>query len=349
MGALPLRRARVLIVDDSALMRELMGEILSHSPNLEVVGSAADPLIARERIKALNPDVLTLDIEMPRMDGLSFLERLMALRPMPVVVVSTLTQHGADTTLRALELGAVDYLPKPTSDLASGLSAMEAEIVEKVIAAAGARLRQRSGAIASAPRVLAPAASIDDRLIAIGSSTGGGEALQEFLPALPADSPPVVIVQHMPPGFTAQFAARLDKRCAVNVREAEDGLELRRGIAVIAKGGCHLTVVREGRKLRCHVFEGPLESGHRPSVDLLFASVARSAKARAVGAILTGMGHDGAKGLLCMREAGARTFGQDEVTCLIYGMPKAAKAVGAVECELPLGDLAHAVISVDIR
>jgi len=342
------KRARVLVVDDSALMRELMSDVLNHSPQLEVVGTAADPLIAREKIKALNPDVITLDIEMPRMDGLSFLERLMALHPMPVVVVSTLTQHGADTTLRALELGAVDYLPKPTSDLATGLCAMAAEITGKVEAAANARVRgrTRSGVVHQVPT---REAANDDRILAIGSSTGGVEALKEVLPLLPQDSPPVAIVQHMPPGFTAQFATRLNKRCAVELREAEDGLELTRGMAVIAKGGFHLGVRREGRKWRCRVWEGPLEAGHRPSVDNLFYSVAEAAKSRAVGAILTGMGSDGAKGLLAMREAGARTFGQDEQSCLIYGMPKAARAAGAVEQELPLSRIAQALLSVEVR
>lgn len=345
----PERRPRVLIVDDSALMRELMSEILSASGKLDVVGTATDPLIAREKIKSLNPDVITLDIEMPRMDGLSFLERLMALRPMPVVIVSTLAQHGADTTLRALELGAVDYVPKPTSDLADALSSMESEIVEKVCAAAAARVRQRAMLGRSAVHAAPPAPVCDDRLIAIGSSTGGVEALQELLPALPADCPPVAVVQHMPPGFTAQFAARLDKRCAAHVREAEDGLELARGMAVIAKGGNHLAVAREGRKLRCRVYEGPLESGHRPSVDCLFQSVADNVKSRAVGAILTGMGHDGTKGLLAMRQAGARTFGQNEESCLIYGMPKSARLAGAVEEELTLTQMAGALLSVEVR
>lgn len=343
------RRPRVLIVDDSALMREVMSEILSTSGKLEVIGTATDPVIAREKIKALNPDVITLDIEMPRMDGLSFLERIMALRPMPVVIISTLTQHGADTTLRALELGAVDYVPKPTSDLAAALCSMEREIVDKVCAAAGARVRQRALQGHSPTPAARPAPARDDRVIAIGSSTGGVEALHELLPALPADCPPVAVVQHMPPGFTAQFAARLDKRCAAHVREAEDGLELTRGTAVIAKGGNHLAIAREGRTLRCRVFEGPLESGHRPSVDHLFRSVAESVKSHAVGAILTGMGHDGAKGLLAMRQAGARTFGQDEESCLIYGMPKAARLAGAVEQELPLAHMAGALLSVEIR
>lgn len=338
---------RVLIVDDSALMRQVLSEILSSAPGIEVVGTAPDPYAARERIKTLQPDVLTLDIEMPRMDGLSFLEKLMALRPMPVVVVSTLTQKGADTALRALELGAVDYVAKPLVDLRTGMSRLHEELVGKVTAAAKARLSSRPRLEArQSPSPIA----VDHRLstvgclVAIGASTGGVEALHALLTAMPASSPAIVVTQHMPPMFTASFARRLDGECSISVSEASDRQTILPGHAYIAPGGQHLEVVRSGAHYVCRVHDEPPVSGHRPSVDVLFSSVAASAGRNAVGAILTGMGRDGANGLLAMRRAGARTFGQDEASCVVYGMPGAAKAIEAVDTELPLRKLPQGIL-----
>jgi len=339
---------RVMIVDDSALMRQILTEILSADREIEVVGTAPDPLVARERIKALSPDVLTLDIEMPRMDGLSFLEKLMALRPMPVVVVSTLTQKGADAAVRALELGAVECVGKPLSDIRLGMTALAEPLVAAVKTAARTRPRARSSGDAAPPRLAVdPTLSTAGRIVAIGASTGGVEALQQLLVQLPAESPAVLITQHMPPGFTSSFAKRLDTRCAVSVIEATDGRRVLPGHAYIAPGALHLELVRTGAHFACRLHDGPPVSGHRPSVDVLFHSIAGTAGRNAIGMILTGMGRDGADGLLAMRKAGARTFGQSEASCLIYGMPKAAMQVGAVETELPLDQLARKIVARD--
>jgi two-component system chemotaxis response regulator CheB len=328
---------RVLVVDDSALMRELLSELLASDPGITVVGVANDPYIARERIKALNPDVITLDIEMPRMDGLSFLERLMALRPMPVVIVSTLTQKGADAALRALELGAVDCVAKPLIDMRQGMTGLRDELVAKVRAAAAARPRAREAVPAQRPKlVVDPSVSAAGRIVAIGASTGGVEALQSLLTALPANSPAILITQHMPAGFSKSFAGRLDDMCSMTVSEATNGRRVMPGHVYIAEGGRHLELRRTGGHYECRLHDGPAVSGHRPSVDVLFASVAEAAASNAVGIILTGMGNDGAAGLLQMRNAGARTFGQDERSCLIYGMPRVARQIGAVEAEIPL-------------
>jgi two-component system chemotaxis response regulator CheB len=337
---------RVLVIDDSALIRQLLTELLSADRGIEVVGTAQDPIVARDKIKALNPDVLTLDIEMPRMDGLTFLDKLMTLHPMPVVVVSTLTQKGAAAALRALELGAVDYVAKPLIDIRQGVIALGAELVAKVKAAAGARVRARSERTqAGTPLVFEHRLSSEGWVVAIGASTGGVEALQELLTGLPASAPAILVTQHMPAGFTASFAQRLDTRCAMSVVEATDGARVMAGHIYIAKGNLHLELIRYGAQYRCRLSDGPAVSGHRPSVDVLFRSVAAAAGRNATGVILTGMGRDGAEGLLEMRRAGARTIGQDETSCLIYGMPKVARELGAVEAELPLKRISQAFLA----
>ncbi len=321
---------RVLVVDDSPTMRRLIAGALSADPELEVVGEAGDPLQAREAIKALSPDVITLDVEMPNMNGIDFLERIMRLRPMPVVMVSTLTTRGAEATLAALELGAVDCVAKPST---GGPRAFDA-LAEKVKAAARARVR-------SGPRLVhAPSTeggfTPNGKVVAIGSSTGGVEALLGVVAALPANCAPTVITQHMPATFTKSFAERLNRVCAAEVSEARDGDALVPGRVFLAPGGAHHLEVEGLQALRCRVAPGAPVSGHSPSVDVLFGSVARACRGRAVGVILTGMGRDGARGLMAMREAGARTLGQDEATCVVYGMPRAAFELGAVERQLPL-------------
>ena len=338
---------RVLIVDDSALMRQMLTEILSADPAIEVVGTAPDPHVARDRIKALSPDVLTLDIEMPVMDGLSFLQKLMALRPMPVVVVSTLTQKGADAAVRALELGAVDSVGKPLTDIRNCMAELSAELIAKVKAAAVARPRARATAPAGhKPLTVDAGLSTAGRIVAIGASTGGVEALQQVIVRLPAGAPAILVTQHMPAGFTSSFARRLDSQCAVTVLEATDGRRIVPGHVYIAPGARHLELVRTGAHYACRLHDGPPVSGHRPSVDVLFQSVAAAAGRNAVGMILTGMGRDGADGLLAMRKAGARTYGQSEASCLIYGMPKAAMQAGSVETELPLDRLAEEIVAL---
>jgi two-component system chemotaxis response regulator CheB len=336
---------KVLFVDDSALIRELLTEALRGEPDFEVVGTAADPLIAREKIKALNPDVITLDIEMPRMDGLSFLERLMALRPMPVVVVSSLTQKGTQTALQALELGAVEVVGKPVQDIRAGMAALRGELMAKLRAAAQCRPRGRQAPVARRCLVADRALSSETGVVAVGASTGGVEALQRLLCGLPADAPAILVTQHMPPGFTASFAQRLDGLCRMSVCEAQDGQRVLRGHVYIANGRHHLELARSGAQFVCRLTDGPRVSGHMPSVDVLFESVARNAGSRALGMILTGMGRDGAAGLLAMRRAGARTLGESEASCLIYGMSKAARELGAVEAELDLDELAAAIVA----
>jgi two-component system, chemotaxis family, protein-glutamate methylesterase/glutaminase len=327
---------RVLIVDDSTVMRQLIGAALSADPELEVVGEAGDPIQAREAIKLLNPDVITLDVEMPNMNGIDFLERIMRLRPMPVVMVSTLTARGTDATLAALELGAVDCIEKPRGSDAEGFR----QIAEKVKMAAKARVRQRI-------KRDEPQATDDftpnDKIVAIGSSTGGVEALLTMIERLPANCAPTVITQHMPASFTKSFAERLNRASAATVSEARDGDPLVPGRVYVAPGGDFHLEVEGTRHLRCKVTRGDPVSGHCPSVDVLFNSVARCAKDRSVGVILTGMGRDGANGLLAIRQAGGRTLGQDEATCVVYGMPRAAHELGAVERQLPLERLGPAV------
>jgi two-component system chemotaxis response regulator CheB len=340
-----VKQIRVLIVDDSAFVRQVLSELLSSEPSIAVVGTAPDPIVAREMIKALNPDVVTLDIEMPRMDGLAFLEKIMTLRPMPVVMISSLTQKGADAALRALEMGAVDFVAKPLVGLSDGFAALRDEIVSKVIAAAGARVRPQAKDRPKVTRLTpGPAYSSSERIIAVGASTGGVEALQEFLTSFPPDAPAILVTQHMPALFTASFANRLDHCCAVSVSQAKDGERVLPGHVYIAPGGLHLELARNGANYVCRLHDQSPVSGHRPSVDVLFCSVARAAGANAVGIILTGMGKDGSAGLLEMRRAGASTIGQDEASCVVYGMPKAAHDCGATEIELPLAKIPGQVL-----
>jgi two-component system chemotaxis response regulator CheB len=325
----------VLVVDDSAVIREVLARTLTRDGDISVVGTAVDPLDARTKIKALAPDVVTLDIEMPNMNGLAFLDKLMRLHPIPVVMVSTLTRRGASETLLALELGAVDFVAKPSTDLAGGLEAFGAGLRDKVRAAAASDVRARTAPAAPAAR-LRTAAAPPGALIAIGASTGGVEAIRRVLGDMPPDCPPIVIAQHMPAGFTTRFAARLDELSAISVVEAEDRLPLESGHAYVARGDWHLRVERSSGQLKCRLGQDEPISGHRPSVDVLFESVARVAGPMAVGAILTGMGRDGARGLRLMREAGAYTVGQSPASALVYGMPRVAFEEGAVMEQAPV-------------
>lgn len=345
---------RVLIVDDSAVVRQMLSEILASDPAIEVVGTAADPLLAREKIKRLAPDVITLDVEMPRMDGLAFLENLMRLHPLPVVMISSLTERGADTTLQALALGAVDFISKPKFDVARGLQGYAEEIIGKVKMAARSRVRTLARPIT--PRITldavppSPARSIQfrttDRLIAIGASAGGTEALRVVLEGLPADAPAVVLTQHLPATFSTAFAERLDRHSAMSVREASDGEAVLPGHAYLPPGGKHLRVIRDGARWRCRVDDGPAVNRHKPAVDVLFRSVAESAGANAIGAILTGMGDDGARGLLELKNAGAPTLVQDEATSVVWGMPGAAFKLGATDEQVPLERIAERLMAL---
>jgi two-component system, chemotaxis family, protein-glutamate methylesterase/glutaminase len=340
---------RVLVVDDSALIRQMLTSLLSADPEIEVIGAACDPYEARDKIKALDPDVITLDVEMPNMNGIAFLERLMRLKPLPVVMVSTLTQKGADVTLLALELGAVDFVAKPTDATPGAMDRIAAELRLKVKMAAKSRPGVGGGhapvqaAARPAETIMAPRAH-PKALVAIGASTGGVEALRAVITALPAGMPPIVITQHMPAGFTARFAQRLDEASALKVFEASDGHVMRPGEVAIAPGNLHLSVKASAAGYVCQVRDGDAVSGHRPSVDVLMQSVAEAGGREAVGGILTGMGRDGARGLLAMRQAEARTIGQNEATSLVYGMPKVAKELGAVAVELPLGQIARRIV-----
>jgi two-component system chemotaxis response regulator CheB len=337
-------RTTVLIVDDSAVMRELLSELLRPYPDIEVVGSACDPYEAREKIKDLSPDVLTLDVEMPRMDGLAFLEKIMTLRPMPVIMVSTLTGKGTDTAIAALQLGAVDCLAKPTMHNEAQLKAFSIALIEKIRIAAAAKVSPRKAVSARPPAPKRGNPSMHaPKIIAIGASTGGVEALTEVLTHLPKNTPPIAVTQHMPPVFTASFAARLNGLCALEVTEAADGQVIKAGQAVIAAGGKHLEIVRAGGEWRCTLGDAPPVSSHKPSVDVLFGSVATHAGAGALGVILTGMGRDGASGLLAMRQAGAHTIGQDEASAIVYGMPRTAFEIGAVAEVCALNDIANAI------
>lgn len=348
----PSSKIRVLIVDDSAMIRKLLGEIVNAQPDMICVGAAPDPIVAREMIRNLDPDVLTLDVEMPKMDGLSFLEKLMRLRPMPVVMVSTLTQRGSEMTLRALELGAVDFVAKPKLDIARGLEAYAEEIASKIRVAARARPRRSTPPPEVAPSLKADAVlgqsiarvASTEKLIAIGASTGGTEALKEVLSELPPDSPGVLVAQHMPEGFTRSFAARLDSICRIRVKEAQDGERVLPGHAYIAPGHSHLLLKRSGANYVCELNQGPPVNRHRPSVDVLFRSVANAAGKNALGVILTGMGKDGAQGLLELRGTGAHTIAQDEATCVVFGMPREAIQAGAAAEVAPLGAIAKQIL-----
>ncbi|KFL29928.1 chemotaxis protein [Devosia riboflavina] len=340
---------KVLVVDDSALIREVLTRMLTRDGDINVVGTATDPIEAREKIKQLNPDVVTLDIEMPNMNGLDFLEKLMRLRPMPVVMVSTLTKKGASETLLALELGAVDFVAKPSAEFAGGLDAFGASLRDKIRDAARTDVRGAATRIETPKAAVKTAAAPDGALIAIGASTGGVEAIRAVLTNMPADCPPIVIAQHMPAGFTGRFAARLDELCAIKVVEAEDRMVLERGHAYVARGDYHLRVERSSGQLKCRLSQDELTSGHRPSVDVLFESVAKAVGHMAVGAILTGMGRDGARGLKLMRDAGAYTVGQSQASALVYGMPRVAFEEGAVVEQAPLEQVAAKLANALVR
>ncbi|MCE8026708.1 MULTISPECIES: protein-glutamate methylesterase/protein-glutamine glutaminase [Halomonadaceae] len=325
-------RIKVLCVDDSALIRDLLSEIINSQPDMEVVAVAPDPLVARDLIKQHNPDVLTLDVEMPRMDGLDFLERLMRLRPMPVLMVSSLTQAGSEITLRALELGALDFVAKPSLGIRSGMLEYANDIAEKIRAAAKSRPRQARQAQAAPREALKAPLVSSEKLIIIGASTGGTEAIRAVLEPLPANSPAILITQHMPGGFTRSFAERLNRLCNITVKEASDGERVLPGHAYIAPGDAHLKLARSGANYVARLDDGPPVNRHRPSVDVLFHSAATQAGRNAIGVILTGMGKDGAAGLLEMRQAGSATLAQDEASCVVFGMPREAISLGgAVE------------------
>ncbi|NKF21723.1 protein-glutamate methylesterase/protein-glutamine glutaminase [Solimonas marina] len=337
-------KTKVLIVDDSALVRGLMTEILSADPQIEVVGVASDPYVARDKIKQLHPDVLTLDVEMPRMDGLTFLDNLMRLHPMPVLMVSSLTEAGADVTLQALELGAVDFVTKPKLDVRAGLNAYADQLREKVRTIGRARPRNARSSTGVAPRLRRPFRTTD-RLIAIGASTGGTEAIREVLERMPPDGPAVVITQHIPAAFSGPFAARLNRTSAMSVCEAQDGQPIVPGHAYVAPGDRHLLVARDGARYVCRLSDGAPVNRHRPSVDVMFDSLARHAGANVAAAVLTGMGDDGARGLLALRETGARTLVQDEASSIVWGMPGAAHKLGAAERVLPLDAIAEQLLN----
>jgi two-component system, chemotaxis family, protein-glutamate methylesterase/glutaminase len=337
-------RIRVLVVDDSTLMRQLLVSVLSEDPEIEVVGEAPDPFVARELIKALNPDVITLDVEMPHMDGVTFLRKLMALRPLPVVMISTLTQAGAHITLEALEVGAVDFIAKPMRNVAQEMVHLSEMIQTKVKNAARAKVGvHRSAPIAAKPRPVR-ARGLKSRIVFVGASTGGVEAIKALLMQLPEDCPPILITQHMPERFTTSFAERLNKECPMRVSEAQDGDPIEAGHVYIAPGSHHLEIARAAQGYACALGDGPNVSGHRPSVDVLFRSAARVYGRAGVSVILTGMGKDGADGMLEMRKVGAITLGQDERSSLVYGMPKAAFDIGAVAKQYPLNKMGDALL-----
>jgi len=344
-------KIKVLIVDDSALIRSVMREIIGSQPDMEVVGVAPDPLVARELIKQTNPDVLTLDVEMPKMDGLDFLEKLMRLRPMPVVMVSSLTERGSEITLRALELGAVDFVTKPKMSIQSGMLEYAELIADKIRAASHARVKPRQipngtsekGEGNVLPLIRNPLTS-SEKLIIVGASTGGTEAIKDFLMQMPSDCPGILITQHMPEGFTRSFAKRLDSICKISVKEAEEGERILPGHAFIAPGHSHLKLARSGANYVTQLDQGPPVNRHRPSVDVLFNSAAVYAGKNAVGVIMTGMGKDGALGMLEMKKAGAYNFAQDEASCVVFGMPREAIAVGATQEVGSIGDLPGMVL-----
>jgi two-component system, chemotaxis family, protein-glutamate methylesterase/glutaminase len=338
----PGRKIRVLIVDDSAIVRKLLGEALAGEPDIEVVGTAPDPYVARDKILALSPDVLTLDVEMPRMDGLTFLRKLMVFRPMPVIVISSLAQASCQTGMDALHAGAVEVMAKPGGPYSVG--ELKSTLASKIRAAAVSRVRPAHQAEAAPPTAPEAFEKADPRsLIAIGASTGGTQAIEEVLTRIPAGSPGIVIAQHIPAGFSRAFAARLNRCCPMRVAEASDGDRVEPGVALIAPGNFHMLVRQSGGTYRVTVKDGPLVCYQRPSVDVLFSSVAEAAGAHAVGAILTGMGSDGAQGLKKMKSAGAHTIAQDEASCVVFGMPMQAIRLGAADEVVPLNGVARAI------
>lgn len=342
-------KIKVLVIDDSALIRSLLTEIINSQKDMEVVGAAPDPLVAREMIKQLNPDVLTLDVEMPKMDGLDFLEKLMRLRPMPVLMVSTLTERGSEITMRALELGAVDFVTKPKSSISEGMRSYTVEITDKLRAAAQAKVAQiarpTAGTGGAAPSMLKNPLISSEKLLIIGASTGGTEAIKSFLMQMPSDCPGILITQHMPAGFTKSFANRLDSLCKISVKEAEGGERILPGHAFIAPGDKHLMLARSGANYVTQLSDAPPVSRHKPSVDVLFDSAATYAGKNAIGVIMTGMGKDGAAGMAKMRQAGAFNFAQNEESCVVYGMPREAVAHGGVNEVAHLNDLPRLVLS----
>lgn len=346
-------KIRVLVVDDSALVRSLLAEIINRQRDMACVGAANDPLIAREMIRELNPDVITLDVEMPRMDGIDFLGRLMRLRPTPVLMISTLTERGAEVTMRALELGAVDFVAKPRIGLADGIKDLSDQIVEKIRIAASAHIRRAPTAPAAAGAAGAPAATLPkllgrlstEKLICIGSSTGGTEAVKEVLIRMPADSPGIVITQHMPPGFTTSFAARLNGLCQITVKEAVHGERILPGYAYIAPGGKQFRIDRSGANYVAVVEDGEPVNRHKPSVEVLFHSCAQVVGPNAFGIMLTGMGNDGAKAMREMKDAGSYNYVQDEASCVVFGMPREAIVHGAADEVLPLTAIAPALLA----
>ena len=346
-------KTRVVVVDDSALVRSLLSEIINRQPDMQCVGAAADPFVAREMIRNLNPDVITLDVEMPRMDGIDFLSKLMRLRPMPVLMVSTLTERGAEVTMRALELGALDFVAKPKIGVADGLKQLAEEITEKIRIASKAHVKRAptapAAAASGAPAAPKPAVAnlgrlSTEKIIFIGASTGGTEATKEVLMNLPPDSPAVVITQHMPPGFTRSYAARLDTLCKIRVKEATDGERILPGHAYIAPGGLHLSVERSGANYVARVRDGEPVNRHKPSVEVLFESAARVVGQNAFGIMLTGMGADGARAMKTMREAGSYNYAQNESTCVVFGMPREAIQHGAANEVLPLQEIAPSLM-----
>lgn len=346
-----MKKIRVVVVDDSALVRSLLAEIINKQADMQCVGAANDPLVAREMIRELDPDVITLDIEMPKMDGLDFLGRLMRLRPMPVVMISTLTERGAEVTMKALELGAVDFVAKPRIGLVDGIKELAANIVDKIRVAAAAKVHKSPHVSSGAERLSGVSAApisigrvSTEKLIFIGASTGGTEAIKEILVRLPADSPGVVITQHMPPGFTTSFAARLNGLCQITVQEAMNGARVLPGHAYIAPGGKQFRVEKSGANYVCVVEDGELVNRHRPSVEVLFRSAAKVAGRNAFGIMLTGMGSDGAKAMKEMKDAGSYNYVQDEASCIVFGMPREAILSGAADEILPLMDIAPALL-----
>ena len=339
-----MSKVKVVVVDDSALIRGVMKEIINSQPDMEVVGVAPDPIVARDMIRQVNPDVITLDVEMPKMDGLDFLERLMRLRPIPVVMVSSLTERGSEITIRALELGAVDFVTKPKISIQSGMREYTELIAEKIRTAARAKVRLQSRTAAPPPPPIKTTMISSEKLIIIGASTGGTEAIKDFLMQMPPDAPGILIVQHMPEGFTTSFAQRLNGLCRISVMESKGNERVLPGHAYLAPGHSHLLLQRSGANYMTKLDKAPPVSRHRPSVDVLFNSVAQVAGPNAVGVILTGMGKDGAMGMKEMRDAGAYNFAQDEASCVVYGMPREAVAVGGVHEQAPLRELPRMVL-----